>query len=170
MASILYNHPYMVTGEIDGPIIGARVKALRKERGWSQRQLALFADVSHGYVNLLEAGKVPRPSISKLQLLAKALKEPVEVLVSEAARPSPGEQDERLIAQLARRFGGAKGDPEILEALLKAFARLSPEEQQSQIDMMEWSAQRKATVKVKASRRVAEESEEYEAQPEDEAL
>ena len=49
------------------------MERLRGERGWSQRELAARAGVSHGYVALLEAGKLRSPGKFKLDALARAL-------------------------------------------------------------------------------------------------
>ncbi|MGG2201413.1 helix-turn-helix domain-containing protein [Paenibacillus validus] len=38
-------------------IIGARIRALRKERGWSQEKLAELADLNASYVGKIERGE-----------------------------------------------------------------------------------------------------------------
>lgn len=140
---------------MDDETLGERVQRLRSARGWSQRQLGQRANTSGSYISQLEAG-APRPGARLLEQIASALGVPVAELLGEAQDAT---SEDALLRALAVRYGGAKADPEILEALLKAFARLTPEEQQNQIDMMEWSAERKAKVKFKASRRTLDADE-----------
>ncbi len=53
--------------------LGARVAALRRARGWSQRRLAEAAGVSHGYIAQLELGRLPSASKRRLDAVAQAL-------------------------------------------------------------------------------------------------
>ena len=55
-----------------GPLIGAKVKALRAERGLSGRKLAAAADVSQPFLSQLEAGRTS-VAIATLYRLATAL-------------------------------------------------------------------------------------------------
>lgn len=57
--------------------IGARVRALREARGWSQRKLGALAGTSGSYISQLEAGKTPRPGVAMLQAIADALAVPM---------------------------------------------------------------------------------------------
>ncbi len=52
--------------------VGARLKALRRERGWSQRELAKRAGVTNGMISLIEQNRVS-PSISSLHRILEAL-------------------------------------------------------------------------------------------------
>jgi len=52
--------------------MGRRLKALRKQKGWSRQELAEEARVSREYVRKLEAG-LQDPTVGTLQRLAKAL-------------------------------------------------------------------------------------------------
>jgi SOS-response transcriptional repressor LexA len=53
--------------------IGLRIAGLRRAQGWSQRRLAEAAGVSHGYVALLELGRLPSPGKFRLDAVAHAL-------------------------------------------------------------------------------------------------
>ncbi len=53
--------------------ITVRLKALRESRGWSQRELARRADITHATVNRIENGKVASLDLTVLEKLAKAL-------------------------------------------------------------------------------------------------
>jgi transcriptional regulator with XRE-family HTH domain len=57
-----------------------KLKALRKERGWTQPVLARKATVSAGYIARLETGRHD-PKLSTLMKLAKALGVPVTELL-----------------------------------------------------------------------------------------
>ncbi|KUJ80226.1 XRE family transcriptional regulator [Microbulbifer flavimaris] len=49
-----------------GNDVGERLRALRKWHGWSQRQLAQRADVTHATISLIEQGRVS-PSVGSLK-------------------------------------------------------------------------------------------------------
>src|SRR5436305_11159812 len=53
--------------------LGQRIAGLRRAQGWSQRRLAEAAGVSHGYVALLELGRLPSPGKFRLDAVARAL-------------------------------------------------------------------------------------------------
>src|SRR5712692_1519516 len=53
--------------------LGQRIAGLRHAAGWSQRRLAEAAGVSHGYIALLELGRLPSPGKFRLDAVARAL-------------------------------------------------------------------------------------------------
>src|SRR6266480_952841 len=53
--------------------LGQRIAGLRHAQGWSQRRLAEAAGVSHGYVALLELGRLPSHGKFRLDAVAHAL-------------------------------------------------------------------------------------------------
>src|SRR5437763_16755146 len=53
--------------------LGQRIAGLRRAQGWSQRRLADAAGVSHGYIALLELGRLPSPGKFRLDAVARAL-------------------------------------------------------------------------------------------------
>jgi SOS-response transcriptional repressor LexA len=53
--------------------LGRRIAVLRRAGGWSQRRLAEAAGVSHGYIALLELGRLPSPGKFRLDAVARAL-------------------------------------------------------------------------------------------------
>jgi transcriptional regulator with XRE-family HTH domain len=73
----VYRHSYTL-GRMT---IGARVKRLRRQRGWSQYALAKQSGVSQPYLWELEAGQKTNPGIETLRKLAKTLGVPVARLV-----------------------------------------------------------------------------------------
>jgi transcriptional regulator with XRE-family HTH domain/SOS-response transcriptional repressor LexA len=58
---------------LDARGLGQRIAALRRAHGWSQRRLAEAAGVSHGYIALLELGRLPSPGKPRLDAIARAL-------------------------------------------------------------------------------------------------
>src|SRR5215831_809305 len=64
-------HPDQLT--LDVGALGRRIAALRHESGLSQRRLAEAAGVSHGYIALLELGRLPSPGKFRLDAVAHAL-------------------------------------------------------------------------------------------------
>jgi transcriptional regulator with XRE-family HTH domain len=95
--------------DVTAPQIGAQVKARRKARGWSMRELARRAGVSQPFVSKLEAGQL-LPSLPTLYGLAAVFEIPASALLPspEAGRSAPevhlplseapGSADVRLIA------------------------------------------------------------------------
>jgi len=64
-----------------------RVKELRKERGWTQTELAKRSGLSRGYIANLEGSKsIKRPSASVLLNLARAFRIKPEDLYQAAGR------------------------------------------------------------------------------------
>jgi len=60
--------------------IGARIKALREQRGLSQEALAERAGITRGYLARLEIGR-HEPTLTTLGKLAKALRVKVTKLI-----------------------------------------------------------------------------------------
>src|SRR5436190_23027124 len=58
---------------LDPAALGRRIAMLRRAGGWSQRRLAEAAGVSHGYIALLELGRLPSPGKFRLDAVAHAL-------------------------------------------------------------------------------------------------
>jgi transcriptional regulator with XRE-family HTH domain len=65
--------------------LGARVRSLRRERGWTLKQLGREAGLSHPFLSQLERG-LARPSVGSVERLARALQIPVALLWSAPAR------------------------------------------------------------------------------------
>ena len=61
--------------------LGRMIKALREQKGLSQRALAKKIKVSNVYIALLETGQRKNPSLAILERLAKAFKVPVDHLL-----------------------------------------------------------------------------------------
>ena len=65
--------------------LGARVRSLRRERGWTLKQLGREAGLSHPFLSQLERG-LARPSVGSVERISRALGVPVGLLWSAPAR------------------------------------------------------------------------------------
>ena len=98
--------------------LGARVRALRRERGLTLKGLGKRAGLSHPFLSQVERG-LARPSVTSVERIAAALDVSVARLwspsrVGEAAqlvRSSDGERDEHGM----RELGGTPGAPLLRE-------------------------------------------------------
>lgn len=61
--------------------IGDRVRDLRAQKGWSQRELGRLSDVSYAIISRLESGDRQWPSIPMAKRLARTLGVSVDYLV-----------------------------------------------------------------------------------------
>src|SRR3954452_22755462 len=74
----------------DAHLLGQRIATLRRGHGWSQRRLAEAAGVSHGYIALLELGRLPSPGKFRLDAVARALElRTSDALVTPPTAPAP---------------------------------------------------------------------------------
>ena len=70
----MYNRHTMVMTKFAGQIskrLGSKVVELRREREWTQQQLAAATGIDQGWVSRIEAGRV-EPCLGTLGLLANA--------------------------------------------------------------------------------------------------
>lgn len=61
--------------------LGAVLKTLREQRGWTQAQVAERAAITQGYLAKLENGDQENPSLDIVRRLARALKVPLRDLL-----------------------------------------------------------------------------------------
>ena len=64
--------------------LGDYMREKRKERDWSQRDLAAASGISNAEISRLEAGKRKEPSIVVLEKIAKALNTPMSEVMEHA--------------------------------------------------------------------------------------
>ncbi len=77
------------------PLVGARIRALRAERGLTLSQVGASADLNVGYLSQVETDKAS-PSLETLAALADALDVPITwLLVDVAPKPRVVRADER---------------------------------------------------------------------------
>ena len=60
--------------------VGARIKALREEKNWSQEELADRTDLHRTYISAVERG-VRNPTITVLKRIADGLERPLSELM-----------------------------------------------------------------------------------------
>ena len=66
--------------------IAARVRALRQERGWTQRMLDYRASLSRGYSSKLENGQIENPGVLNLESICRALQVPISWVLTDTER------------------------------------------------------------------------------------
>jgi transcriptional regulator with XRE-family HTH domain len=131
--------------------VGEEVKRLRRAKGWTQEQLAVYAGSSQPTVNLLEAGK-RNPSAATLEKLASALEVEVVDLFPKPQTLQPSLEDaaqsEALQEALAVLFQGlARRGQDIVEQSL----REGPSEALSR-ELAEYHAETAALFRIKGRR------------------
>jgi transcriptional regulator with XRE-family HTH domain len=108
---------------MDARTVGERVRELRQERGWSLRELAARAEVSHQYVDFLEKGRRIKLDLSRVRKLADAFGLPLAELIGDQigkAGEEAGQKDDtggRPEPEFATRITGAAGDLDDLDDL-----------------------------------------------------
>ena len=78
--------------------IGTRMKERRKEKGWTQKELAQRVGTSYKYISHVENG-IKFPSLEMLVCLARELEVSLDYLVS-AELLSQSEKDSDMVQQL----------------------------------------------------------------------
>lgn len=102
-----------LTDMVKQPQLGRTLRALREERGWSQRELARRAKVTQAYITLIETGERPHTSWEVLLRLARALGVP------------PARLDPERVEDLAKILDALRGIRERLESISAPLARPS---------------------------------------------
>ena len=102
-----------------GKIIGERIRQLRNERGWSQKELAHIADINRTYVGELERGE-KNVTIVSLSKVVSALETTFEELFRYIQPSTEGKENN------------------VLPALINKLSALSIEEQKAMLDLFEF--------------------------------
>jgi transcriptional regulator with XRE-family HTH domain len=92
--------------------IGQKIKALRKEKGYTLDKLAALADSSKSYIWELENKNPPRPSAQKLAKIAKALGVTMDYFVDDEVT-----EEDATDQMFYRKY--RKMDPEVKEKIRK---------------------------------------------------
>ena len=98
--------------------IGEKIARLRRERNWTQRELADKAGITQNQVSRIEKGK-SRPRASTLETFAEALGVSIEDLES-----NPIFEEENPVAKMAQE------DPE-MASLFAQISLLSPKQKEA---------------------------------------
>jgi Zn-dependent peptidase ImmA (M78 family) len=109
----------------DNSELGAKLRALRREKGLGLREVASIADVNHGYLSQLERGEVSQPAPQILQKLAKGYGVPFAVLMDWAGYIETGlsPNQERALSYLGEDI--SDDELTVLQAVLDALRKRS---------------------------------------------
>lgn len=108
--------------------IGSRIKALRKARGLTQKELASLANISRSYLSDVECDRY-NPSIDMLRMIAGALHVDLSLLVADqevSSELSP-DMDIRRIERARRRMSPQRRQ-DMMTILETAFAEFFTED------------------------------------------
>jgi len=98
----------------------------RKERRWSQSELARRAGISRQAISNYESDKIQNPDPDVLRSIAKALRRPEEIIFRAAGIMSPARAENPLHKEAA----------DLLD-------QLPEDEQQEWVDMLRWKVTRR---------------------------
>ena len=100
--------------------LGQRIKQLRKQIGWTQKELAIRINASHGQLNKYESGQ-NTPPLDRLILLAEVLDTSVDYLIGGHHNAEPPIYNLRLIQRFQTIEGFDKDERELVVQLLDAM-------------------------------------------------
>jgi transcriptional regulator with XRE-family HTH domain len=100
-------------------IIGERIRTFRKEKGWSQEELADMANLHATYIGQLERGE-KNATLESIEKVAKALEVSLEDLFR-SIRPNPNSQEYTLSKIISRLQTQSIEDQKIILHLLELF-------------------------------------------------
>lgn len=106
------------------------VRKLRRERGWTQGQLALYSGVSRASIAFIETGERKTPTVETISKIAGALKVSVDYILAEAgflapiANPGPLSPSEKELVQTIRSIPSENIRSKVLE-LATGFATVA---------------------------------------------
>lgn len=83
--------------------LGTKIKELRKEKGWSQRELGMRIHVSESSVSMYERGE-NEPSIAALKALAREFGVTVDELVGHEAWGTMNLTDRNCLKQIEKVY------------------------------------------------------------------
>ena len=87
--------------EIDYRLIGQRIKAARREKGWSQEKLAEEIDVTTVYISRVERGS-SEINLKRMSQISRALDKSLEYLIEGTATKAPNYLDKELYETLIK--------------------------------------------------------------------
>lgn len=79
--------------------IGDAVSRWRKERGWTQEELAAAAEMPQNHISAIETGRLVDPRASTLEKLARAFGVTTDELITGMAPPSAAGEPVSQVAQ-----------------------------------------------------------------------
>ncbi len=107
--------------------LGETIAKLRKERGWSQVELATLAGVHQAHITRMERGRT-KPRMKTLTKLAEVFRVPLEELLRTEQSSEPavlGLEDQELGALLSRIPNLRQAQREALKTVLRDMLTLT---------------------------------------------
>ena len=98
-------------------LLGQRIAAARRARGWSRSDLARKAQLDPSYVTRIEEAQYKRPSVDKVRVLAGALGVNVNDLTDPPPPPDPDEDAQRR--RLIEAKLGDRASTDFVERLIE---------------------------------------------------
>ncbi|QWI52537.1 helix-turn-helix domain-containing protein [Bacillus mycoides] len=80
------------------PILSIRIKELRKERKWSQKELGEKVEVSESFVSKVESGK-KQPSREVTTKIAEVLNVTTDYLLGRSEDPELNEEEDKIVSE-----------------------------------------------------------------------
>lgn len=68
-------------------MVGKQVARLRKERGWTQTELAARTGLSRGFIAMVEIGQRPDPGMATMCKFARAFKVSLDIFCPDLLTP-----------------------------------------------------------------------------------
>jgi len=103
--------------------LGARLRELREERGWSQRELGNRLGVLQSKLSKYESG-THQPSLRTLVRMASLFAVSTDYLLTGAGTPAPPLRDDRLLDRFRRLSAGSEEMRAIVLSILDAMFEL----------------------------------------------
>jgi len=117
--------PRRNTEEDRGPL-AAVLRSYRRQRGWTQGQVAVYAGVSRSFISQMEQGRYKTAEPPTLQRIANALQAPLKVFLEAAGIT---DAPTYIVPELATPLPAIDPGDALLGQLLSIWAKLSLEDQ-----------------------------------------
>jgi transcriptional regulator with XRE-family HTH domain len=104
--------------------LGARLREVREERGWSQRELGGQLGILQSKLSKYESG-THQPSLRNLVRMANLVGVTTDYLLTGAGTPAPPLRDERLLDRFRRLGAGSEEMRAIVLSILDAMFELA---------------------------------------------
>lgn len=117
--------------------IGAKIRAIRKSRGFTQIEVADKAKIAVNSLRNYEANK-RQPNMEQLRAIADALDVSLSELIWQGEGPAP--EPLRCVATPHGAYivsGGASHNQDPLDEIAKSLAKLNPDGQQKAVERVE---------------------------------
>jgi transcriptional regulator with XRE-family HTH domain len=124
-------------------ILADRIVRLRERKGWTQGQLATYAQIERSYLSRIEGGVRTNVGGDHLRKIARALETSTDYLLNLTEEPRPvavaqSSKSQSLMSELTGMFG------ERMTECIKLMATLPSEERATICDFVEFVAARRS--------------------------